>query len=129
MLRNKCLILAVEKVNVDSWEAARCVDKFIHELVVHHCRDVCDAYNISMDGVSVGFRLIEGLATDAWEHSGALVYINIETFSTTLKRFIEEGLLTARLGHVDDTASVHINYNVCFISAGSIIITQEVFPT
>ena len=128
MPRNKCLILTVDKVNAGSWEAARCVDRFIHELVVHHCRDVCEAYNISMDGVSVGFRLIEGLATDAWEHSGALVYINIETFSTTLKRFIEEGLLAARLGHVDDTASVHINYNVCFISAGSIIITQEVFP-
>ena len=129
MLRNKCLILTVEKVKTDSWEAARCVDRFIHELVVHHCRDVCDAYNISKSGVSVSFRLIEGLATDAWEHSGALTYVNIDSFSRALKHFIEEGLLVSRLGHVDDTANVHINYNVSFISAGSIIITQETFPT
>ena len=127
MLRNKCLILTVEKVKTDSWEAARSVDRFIHELVAHHCMDVCDAYNISKSGVSVSFRLIEGLVTDTWEHSGALVYINIDSFSRTLKNFIEEGLLISRLGHVDETANIHINYNVSFISAGSIIITQETF--
>lgn len=127
MLRNKCLILTVEKVKTDSWEAARSVDSFIHELVAHHCMDVCDAYNISKSGVSVSFRLIEGLVTDTWEHSGALVYINIDSFSRTLKNFIEEGLLISRLGHVDETANIHINYNVSFISAGSIIITQETF--
>lgn len=128
MLRNKCMILTVEKAKTDSWDAARCVDKFIHELVVYHCRDVCDAYNISKSGVSVSFRLIEGLATDTWEHSGALTYINIDSFSRTLKNFIEEGLLSSRIGHVDDTVNTHVNYNVCFISAGSIIITQETFP-
>ena len=128
MLKNKCLILTVEKVKTDSWEAARSVDKLIRELVVRHCSDLCDAYNISKIGVSVSFMPIEGIDCEVWEHSGALVYINIDYFSRTLRNFIEEGLLSSRLGHVDETANIHINYNISFISAGSIIITQETFP-
>lgn len=127
MVKNKAVIIAIDRINLDSWEAAKCVNKFLHELVAHHCNDVCDAYNISKSAVSVNFRLIEDIPTDSFENTDALIYVDVDSFSSVIKDFIEEGLLSCRIGHVDKTADIVINYNICFVSGGSIIVTQESF--
>lgn len=127
MVNNKCLIINIDKTVKQTWEISRVVNNFLIDIVTHHCLDVCEAYNISTEGVSVNYCPLTSRSLDFLENSVAVEYVNIESFSHTLKSFIEEGLLTGRRGHVDVTGNISINYSLIFISAGSVIITQEIF--
>lgn len=129
-LPTKCLIVSfVGKIK--TWEEARAANHHVQVMLMEYAREVCDAYNIATDGISINYIRIGGgsMRPDEEMVVEALAVMDVDDWTPAARDFIECGLLTARAGHVDVTAGITINFNVAFLSAGSIIITREAFSS
>lgn len=125
--QTKCLILNICSKRIDRLEHAKLIHDFLTEVLMDHARDVCDAYNVASEGVSVNYRFIDHTDSHVEDYAEAITLIPLDDFIKAARNFIEEGLFTARRGHVCVTGNININFNTVFISTGSVMITQEIF--